>query len=325
MTNMEPAGATHELPLPAPMPGTTWRALTPDDAQALAQLAAVSGDQLYHSAGDLAGAAETLAADTLSAWDAAGGLVAYAWVTFDDGFVHERRAFLDGMVRPDRRGRGLGRFLITWMEARARTVWASVPDERAGVLRLDFKGQRDAGAIALFEQMGYRFAMAEEEMRRDLRRPLPDLPQRTGVRLESWTDANGSLFYQVYVDAFASRPGFPNWSEATWRAAFTGDASFRPDLSMLLWTGDQPAGYVLCAVAGDEGWIPQIGIRPAYRKQGLASLLLGTAMRRFRDSGLSVAVLEVNTNNPEAASVYRRLGFVTSSRYTSYRKTLSAI
>ena len=322
MTNMESVGATHELPLPTPPPGYTWRALTPDDAGAVARLAAASSAQLYRSESDLAAHATTLPVDSFAVLDKAGDLVAYAWITFDDGMSHERRAFLDGLVHPDHHGRGLGRFLIAWMEDRARQVWSAGPDERPCVLRLDFLGHRESGAIALFEQLGYRFAMAEEEMRRDLRQPLPDLVLAPGFRLEPWTPETASVFYQVYVDAFSTRPGFPNWSEQTWRTAFTTDPSFRPDLTMLLWIGEEPAGYVLCDVDGEEGWIPQIGVRPAWRKQGLAAALLSEAMRRFRDAGLPVAVLHVNVNNPEAASVYRRLGFTVSSRYTSYRKVL---
>jgi len=325
MTNV--VGAIHELPLPTPPPDYTWRALTPDDAAALARLAAASAAQPYRSESDLAAHATTLPVNSFAALDKAGDLVAYAWITFDDGMSHERRAFLDGLVHPDHRGRGLGRFLIAWMEDRARQVWSTAPSgvisaDRPCLLRLDFLGDRESGAIALFEQLGYRFALSEEEMRRDLRQAFPDLVLAPGFRLEPWTSVTAPIFYRVYVDAFSTRTGFPNWSEHTWRTAFTTGPSFRPDLTMLLYTGDEPIGYALCAVEGNEGWIPQLGVRLAWRKQGLAAALLVEAMRRFRDVGLPVAVLEVNVNNPEAASVYRRLGFTSSSRYTSYRKTL---
>lgn len=325
--DMDVVGATGRSPLPTPPPGYTWRALAPDDADAVMRLAAACTAQPYRSEADLAVHAKSLPADSLAALDTTGDLVACAWITFDDGFSHERRAFLDGLVHPNHRGRGLGRFLIVWMEERARQVWSAEPSGvisagRPCVLRIDFLGHRESGAIALFEQLGYGFALAEEEMRRDLRQPLPDLVLPPGFRLEPWTPETAPVFYQVYVDAFSTRPGFPKWSEQTWRTAFATDPSFRPDLTMLLWRGDEPAGYALCDVEGEEGWIPQIGVRPAWRKQGLAAALLVEAMRRFRDAGLPVAVLNVNVNNPEAASVYQRLGFVVSSRYTSYRKTL---
>lgn len=62
-----------------------------------------------------------------------------------------------------------------------------------------------------------------------------------------------------------------------------------------------PIGYALCAVEGNtSGHIVQMGVRPLWRRRGLAGMLLAEAMRRFRAEGLRYATLEVNVNNPQA-------------------------
>ena len=116
---------------------------------------------------------DRLQTDTLCAVDSVGQLAASAWVTCDDSLRHEYRVFLDGRVHPDYRGRGLGSFILRWMEARGQQILSQVRGDRPGVLRIDFHDRGD-DAVALFKQHGFQFAFAEDEMRRELSHPLPD-------------------------------------------------------------------------------------------------------------------------------------------------------
>jgi ribosomal protein S18 acetylase RimI-like enzyme len=63
-----------------------------------------------------------------------------------------------------------------------------------------------------------------------------------------------------------------------------------------------------------------MGIRPAWRNQGLGGALLCEIMRRFRAGGQRWAALEVNIDNDKALRLYRRLGFERVRRRTSYQK-----
>ncbi|MSP14787.1 MAG: GNAT family N-acetyltransferase [Chloroflexi bacterium] len=311
------------------LPGYTWRLLTPEDtpalyrlAQAAAQVngktAPASRDRIRQ---ELEQAHSSLATDSLCAASPAGELVAYAWITFDERLAQEGRAFLKGCVHPAFRRRGLGGLLIQWMESRAQQVWQTHSAPLPLMLRIDFY-DRGADAIALFERMGYHLAMAEDEMRRDLTQPIPAGQLPPGMALQIWTPQRAGQFFQVYQDAFRSRPGFPGWTQEVWVQAFTGYDEFRPDLSMLLLDGAQDVAYAVCSVEEGAGWIVQTGVRPAYRKRGLGGALLAETMRRFRAAGQEVAALSVNVNNPQAASVYHRLGFEYTRRYSSYRKAL---
>jgi ribosomal protein S18 acetylase RimI-like enzyme len=262
-------------------------------------------------------------ADTLCAADADGNLAAWAWVSFDDGFAHERRAYLQGGVRLDLRRKGLGSHLLAWTESRARQVYAAVPDARPLVMRIDVYHE-NPDAFSFFERRGFHFALAEDELRRDLSQSIPASPLPEGMTFVPWTEENTGEFFRAYQDAFSTRPGFPGWTEEVWRRAFTGGDDFRADLSLLLLDGAEPVGYAVCAVEGEEGWIVQVGVRPAWRRRGLAGALLSETMRRFQREGLRAAMLDVNVNNPRAMSVYRRLGFERLWRCTSHRKTVEA-
>lgn len=317
------------------MPALDWRPLRQEDAPALFELelecAPVDGDtnppSLLECERTLEHAAGSLATDTLCAVNAAGQLIACARVTFDLKLKHECRAFLDGTIHPSFRSIGLGSFVLNWMQARARQAFAAVADDRPLVMRIDWT-DKGADAIALYEKHGFHFALAEDEMRRDLRDPVPPIPMPNNMLSDSWSKQNAHQFFEVYEDAFRERSGFPGWSEEAWRRAFTENAEFRADLSLLIKELTVPVAYAVCAVESqrsDEGWVAQIGVRPAWRKRGLASALLSELMRRFRGEGLRYALLEVNVDNPQAASVYRRLGFVRTKRHTSFRKTLDRL
>ncbi len=328
---------TSEVPILLELPGHTWRPLHREDAPALHQLeldcARADGSTNLGTIVDrqkrFDDAAGNVSTDTVCAVNPTGQLAAAAWVTCDDRVKHEYRAFLDGNVHPDYRGRGLGNFVVQWMEARAREILATMSDDRRLVLRIDFYDRSD-DAIALFEKQGFRFVFAEDEMRRDLSQPIPATPLPEGMGFVSWTPQRAGLFFSVYHHAFRDRPGFPGWTEDFWCHNLTGDSGFRPDLSLLIMDGREGVAFAICYVEsggddkhGSEGWIVQMGVRPPCRNRGLGSALLCEAMRRFKAEGLRYAMLDVNVNNLQALSVYRRLGFERCRRYTSFQKTIT--
>ncbi|NLE76772.1 MAG: hypothetical protein GX605_08475 [Chloroflexi bacterium] len=60
------------------------------------------------------------------------------------------------------------------------------------------------------------------------------------------------------------------WDRAAWQAFFAQGESFRPALSLLLRDGPEPVAYAVCDVEGAEGQVVQMGVRPAWRRRGLA-------------------------------------------------------
>lgn len=322
------------LPVCPRLSDLTWRALRSEDAVALHQLelhcAPLDGDTCVATVADqktkLKQAGDKLTTDTLCAMDSTGRLAAAAWVTCDDRSAHEYRVFLDGRVRPEYRGRGLGSFILQWMETRARQILTAQNEDRPSVLRIDFHDRSD-DALALFEKYGFRFAFTEDEWRLDLAQAVPVTNLPEGMAVVTWSPHSATLFFDVYQDAFRERPGFPSWSEEIWRLNFTGGAGFRADLSLLLLQGPEAVGFAISHVEtegaddpADVGWIVQMGVRPPWRRRGLGRALLCEVMHGFQADGLASAALEVNIDNRRAMRVYERLGFERCRRRTSFQK-----
>lgn len=255
---------------------------------------------------------------TIEVTDTNGVVVASAWVEFDLRAEHEYRAYLHGEVVPEYRRQGLGSYMMNWMESQAHQFFATLPNDRPCVLRIMFTDSRQ-DAVELYEKFGFQFFLAEDEMHRDLKQPIPSISLPTGMNFVPWSPGYA---FQVYNDAFRDRPGFPNWTEAVWRQNFTGFDTFRPELSLMVMAGEQPAAYAVSAVESNQGWIVQMGVRPAFRNKGVGGTVLAEAMRRFKTEGLDTAALEVNVNNPQAARLYERFGFVLVKRVTIYHKVV---
>jgi GNAT superfamily N-acetyltransferase len=210
------------FPTPPAIPGLEWRTLRPDDAGALLKLAlACSRADQAPISHELEAWIETMiegqspAGDTLAAEQSGGELAAAAWVTYDSWMIHELRASLNGLVHPGMRGQGLGEFLLTWMEGAALAHFPGPEDLRQRVLRIQVYHQATS-ALDLFARRGFELAQADEELRCDLRHPLPQFSLPPGFSLYPWIPERANLFYKVYVGAFQDRPGFPNWLEDVW-------------------------------------------------------------------------------------------------------------
>lgn len=58
-----------------------------------------------------------------------------------------------------------------------------------------------------------------------------------------------------------------------------------------------------------DWWIAGLGVRPLFRRRGIGEALVGEALARLREGGVSKVRLEVNRANLPAIKLYRKLGF----------------
>jgi ribosomal protein S18 acetylase RimI-like enzyme len=314
------------------LPHHTWRPLTPADAVVYQQLAyaCAQADRVpapsANYAAQFTSDPEVFAHQTLGLFHDHGALRASAWITLDASMQHEYRAFLDVQVAPDARGmtpvpEGV---LLAWGEAQARQLYPERCASRPRVLRLDVYHQNQE-SLDRYVAAGFAFALAEDELRRDLLLPIAPHPLPDGMIYRRWRADVASAFFEVYRQAFRERPGFPNWSKELWRRNMTEHDEFRPELSLLVSSGTTDTGFAICAVAHEQaetGHIVQMGVVPAHRHRGIGNALLSEVMRRFKAVGLRYATLEVNVNNPQALRIYQHNGFERIHRFSSYRKTL---
>jgi GNAT superfamily N-acetyltransferase len=235
----------------------------------------------------------------------------------------EHRAMLEGEVGVDHRRRGLGTAILVWAQTAAREHFAGALGAGESVtFRVDVDAPGD-DAARLYGRHGLVLAVAEDEMTRPLV-DIPEVPIPPEYTVRHWDRMSAPLFYHAYDSAFRDRPGFPGWDESRWCATYTGSDDFQPRHCLVVLDGPEPAGYAVCWIEADTGWIIQMGVRPEWRGQGLGAAILSQVMQSFAEAGLKTAALEVATNNPTARRLYERLGFERTHAWQSWRKALAA-
>jgi mycothiol synthase len=278
--------------------------------------------------------------------DVDGAVVGVAWARVPPVVRHQYRGLVFGAVHPEHRGRGIGRALLVWAEARGRELLAALPDDRRKFLRIEFEGRRE-DAARLYERCGFGLQQVELTMNRALAAEMPETTLPLGLTLLRWTAERAPLFYETWRDAFSDRPGTPpGWTIEEWATGFAGGDHFRADLSWVVVVsgpksavhvgngtgrasaGVRGAGYIMCEVHTERCdeqsvqalGIRQVGVRPAWRGLGLGSALIGRTLRTAQAEGVEHATLEVNVNNPGAKRLYEKFGFREAGSYTVYSK-----
>lgn len=95
------------------------------------------------------------------------------------------------------------------------------------------------------------------------------------------------------------------WSSATFRGLL-----FRADTDLLCAEVDgEVVGYAVCWFVLDQGELGNVAVDPAWRRRGIAALLVEAALERARKRHSKEVFLEVRRSNSVAQRLYRRLGF----------------
>ncbi|MBA3372379.1 MAG: GNAT family N-acetyltransferase [Actinomycetota bacterium] len=327
------------MPAMPAMPALRWRAPTRDDVPAwqrlLAAVDAIEGQGEVPDDEELADEFDTAwtdpRRDALFGFDDNGSLLAFGWVQCTPGAVQLHRVRLWGDVHPEWRRRGLGRFLLAWLQARGQQIAADLPPNLPAVLEVAAEialGDR----IRLFERTGFVPVRWFSKMQRDLRAATAaHVALPAGISIRPWSPDDDETTRIAHNLAFAGHWGTTSVEAQAWRHSYTGAGHFRPDLSLLAYDGEQLAGYCLgshylqdTACKGySEGWIDRLGTLPAFRRRGVGTALLGAALGAIADAGLDVASLMVDTGNASGAlALYERLGFTPVERIVVLHKAL---
>lgn len=329
-------GVMPELPSFVPIAGAAWRPLDPADAPALTRQAeaariADGGEEVRTKEDvlrELTDPQVPAATNTLGLVDPAGEPLAWAIVRQRLDGRSSRRVFLAGAVHPAHRGRGIGRALLAWAEARGREVLAAQPDDLPRQLEAFLLGTQVA-AVGLHQRAGFTIVRHYTDMRRNLADPLPPLPDLGNLRIEPYDPARSEAIRSAQNEAFADHWASEPITRAHWERDVVGHPSFRPDISFLVFDGDAVAGQTInylseadwAASGVKEAWIGQLGVCRPWRGRGVATALLVRSMEAFRALGLEAASLGVDTENPTGAvGLYERVGFRATRQYVRLRK-----
>lgn len=308
------------------LPGITWRPFERDD---LPEIAAFFTEVETFDANpertSLVGLQEFWDAersvpeeDTLAGYDEDGRVVAVGWSGCNRAVTEERRVYLGGAVRPDRRGEGIGRAVLGWEVAHARSwdVATREPGHGPLVMRLYAPtGQADVRDLA--DRHGLTVARHFYEMVRPLG-PV-EVPALDGIRIVEWEPARSAEAHAVLNAAFRDHWGRVDTTPEMWQEGLDAEA-FRPQWSLL--AIDEATDAVVavalgCAYEQDwseghrQGYTDELGVLREYRGRGIARAMLLESMRRFAADGMDEASLGVDTHNESGAlRLYESLGYV---------------
>ena len=261
--------------------------------------------------------------------DVDGTTVAYAeggWERDNDG-SHNYSTW--GQVHPDWRRRGLGTALLRWVEERQARVAATHPPEVEK--RIDsWANESETGRLALLEANGYQIVRYDYEMERPNMDDIPQLPLPDGVELRPAREEDLRRHFEVEVEVFRDHWGSIDDSDAAFEQ-MRNDPRRNLGLWVVAWSGDEIVGQSLNRIDHEAnaelgvklGWVSSVGVRRAWRRQGIARAMVAESLRVLRDAGMTSAGLGVDAQNGTGAlGVYEATGFRVVRTERVYRKPL---
>jgi len=260
-------------------------------------------------------------------------IVGYARVSWSDTTDGERWYESVGFVHPDHRGRGIGRRLLAWTEAR-RLELARADDEAGAAPDrprrfTSFNNDGSVGGDVLLRAAGYEPFRRFYSMRRPDLTNVSDHPMPPGLEVRPIPNEPDAIRAIVRADneAFADHFGSVDDEDVVF-AQIVEDPEADPSLWVVAFDGDQVAGAVLNGIhAGHDGvaigWLDSVFTRRPWRQRGLARALIARSLVLLRERGVSSAALGVDASNPnQALGLYESCGFRRASSTTSYRKDI---
>ncbi len=212
-----------------------------------------------------------------------------------------------GMVRPDRRRIGIGRALL----AAALDEWR----ERGIASFLLVCDAAAASGAAFAAGVGASYSFSEHRMELDAERLPP--PSSGPLQLRRAAADDVDAFARIMMAAFRNDP-----TEAPQLRQVTADRFRDPHRTPYIAELDGvPVGGVEVYHAPDDSgaFINSLGVDPKHQRRGYGRQILVETARGMILSGKDRVMLEVETDNRSAISLYADCGFETISTFEYYR------
>jgi mycothiol synthase len=233
---------------------------------------------------------------------------------------HPTRIRSFSTVLPEARGGGIGSELLTRMEERARELAQQANEGEDVLLGIDCASSNE-DARRLFESRGFEHVRYFWKMGIDLDEEPPEPEWPDGIRLERSRRGAEREVFDASEDAFQDHWDHQPHDYDEWLQWMVDTEFYDPQLWLLAKDGDEIAGISLLFLDPHEGWVGVLGVRPPWRRRGIAKALLYASFREIRTRGKPRAVLGVDAANPTGATrLYESVGMRVLSEDAAYRK-----
>jgi mycothiol synthase len=244
-------------------------------------------------------------------------------VGYEEFFNRHAHASLngDGYVHPDFNGLGIGTSLLRCLDERARDeILQAEPDLR--VFIRNGMSIHDKTAREMHGAEGYKPIRFNWRMEITLESAPQPVSWPKGVELCPFDLAqHDHHVYLAHEEAFRDHWGHTPHPYEFWQGNMHGREDFDPTLWFIAWDGDEVAGYSLCRFRNGIGWVGMLGVRRAWRTQGLGMALLQHSFGEFYKRGEKTIALGVDASNPTGATrLYERAGMKVASEFVIYEK-----
>jgi mycothiol synthase len=179
----------------------------------------------------------------------------------------------------------------------------------------------------VLEAAGWKPIRYSFQMRIDLDAEPPEPEWPDGLEPRNLRSREEERVYEAHMDAFADHWEHHRHTFEDWRDFHLRKPGFDPSLWWLVDDGDELAAISLNAwhFSGDPryGWIHVLGVRPQWRRRGLATALLRHSFRDFRALGATRVGLGVDGENTTGAvRLYEQVGMREVRRTDTYERML---
>lgn len=316
--------------------GLKWSQIVPADGQAIADLihlcerydralSSMSEDQI---ADLLEFGANGVVSDVIVGKDFEGNIRALAWVEVMRPDFEIARANVNAFIDPDWRGRGIGRGVLKWQDARARQLLIEVfgEDCKLPVRLANLVDSHVSDRRRLYMAAGFSPHRTFQVMHRHFQGEEPEVDEpRGGYQIVPWLTELDSEILALHEKAFADHWGTSADSLEWW-------SENRPFMEkrwsfVALSPQGKVAGYILVCrhparwiqTGVSEAYAELLGVDPDARGVGLARALITKSMNAAYKSQVVQFGLDVDKDNPHGAkSFYQRLGFKCAGEQVFY-------
>jgi mycothiol synthase len=244
--------------------------------------------------------------------------VGSSWMDWWDEQDGTRLYVLRGDVDARWRRRGIGRSLLAAQEELAAAHWRAHPDAARALLGANADDDRP-DVQALLRAAGYRIRFTVVELARATAGADP-APLPGGLTLRDVEEDHHPLIHRLIQDCFADSG---NGQQGRDWAGYRRDVR-DTDLWLVAWYGDEIAALVVNERSGDgTADSPWVAVAPAWRRRGVAQVLLRHSLRRLAAHGIRTATIRtVQENRNRTVELYEKAGYRVTARHPRWAKPL---